>query len=124
MKTFEIYVKTITTTVNGKKKTFNTASAKINGVYYQIKIPMDDINDLNKLEQGYYTVKCSDKNIGFQEGRRTYVKDGTEYLENSILWIREAEISKTEHDNSEMISHIFGGNSKLKEVASDDDLPF
>lgn len=124
MKTFEIYVKTITTTVNGKKKTFNTASAKINGVYYQIKIPMGDINDLNKLEQGYYTCKCADKNIGFQEGTRTYIKDGTEFLENSILWIREAEITKTEHNNSEMISRIFGCDSKLEEVALNDDLPF
>lgn len=123
MKTFEIYVKTISAAVNGKKKTFNTASAKINGVYYQIKIPMGDINDLNKFEQGYYTVKCSDKNIGFQEGKRTYVKDGVEYLENPILWIRGAEIDKTEHGNSEIISRIFGDDSNLEEVADEDKLP-
>lgn len=124
MKTFEIYVKTITATVNGKKKTFNTASAKINGVYYQIKIPMGDINDLNKFESGYYTVKCCDKNIGFQKGNRTYTRGGVEYLENDILWIRDAEIDKTERDNSEIIFHIFGENSNFEEVAPDDDLPF
>lgn len=124
MKAFEIYVKTITATVNGKKKTFNTASAKINGFYYQIKIPKDDINDLNKFEQGYYTVKCADKNIGFQKGSRTYTRDGAEYLENDILWIRDAEIVKTERDNSEILSHIFGDDSNFEEVAPDDDLPF
>lgn len=123
MKTFEIYVKTITATVNGKKKTFNTASAKINGGYYQIKIPKDDPNDLNKFEQGYYNVKCADKNIGFQEGTREYVKDGVKYLENAILWIRDAEITKIEHDNSETISRIFGNDSELEEVAPDDNLP-
>lgn len=125
--------KTVTFTVKAKEVTkgrqkFISASAKINGKWYNVKFNRTCSKIIE--EEGYYDITVMTQDINIAEGESYKDSCGNIKKSNDTIWVRE--IAKIVGSDAEEISREHEENRKKKicevfgweDVTEDNELPF
>lgn len=107
---------------DGKK--FVACSSNIRGIWYKIKFTQECENQ--PKTQGIYDITFDLTKSSIKKGKPYIKRDGTQAIENDIIWIREIiKIHKysdeeLERETLEKFKGVFGD----KTFGNTDDLPF